>query len=105
LDALVVDIGANGAHDPSSFVAEDRRWIGEAGEQVCLPDEFLVSLYQWHAMGWMRGCCVLTVWQMPEYFISIRNSSLRISSRMMGVSVKGALGASTTKASVSMFVV
>jgi hypothetical protein len=56
-------------------------------------------------MGWKRGRCVLTVWQMPEYFISIRNSSLRISSRMMGVRVKGALGASTTKASVSMFVV
>jgi hypothetical protein len=44
LDALVVDIGANCAHDSSSLVAEDGRWIGETGEQVCLPDEFLLDV-------------------------------------------------------------
>jgi len=48
---------------------------------------------------------VLTVWQIPEYFISIRNSSSRISSRTIGVNLKGAFGSSTTKASVSIFVV
>jgi len=46
-----------------------------------------------------------TVWQIPEYFISIKNSSSRISSRMIGVSLKGAFGSSTTNASVSIFVV
>ena len=42
------------------------------------------------------------MWQIPEYFISIRNSSSRISSMMIGVSLKGAFGSSTTNASVSM---
>jgi hypothetical protein len=38
-----VDIGAYGTHNTSSFVAENCWWVGETGEQVCLPDEFLVG--------------------------------------------------------------
>jgi hypothetical protein len=48
---------------------------------------------------------VLTVWHIPEYFISIRYSSSRISSMMIGVNLKGAFGSSTTNASVSMLLV
>lgn len=65
-----------------------------------MPDEFLVNVNGKRYSLYKRT--ILTVWQIPEYFISIRNSSSRISSMIIGVRLKGAFGASTTNASVSM---
>jgi hypothetical protein len=103
-DTFIVDVGPDGADDAGTFVAEDYGRIAEAGEQICLPDKIL----GWFVDGfWCEGPVEkgLTVWQMPEYFISIRNSSARISSRMTAWRVKGAPAVSTTNASVSMLLV
>lgn len=47
---------------------------------------------------------VLTVWQIPEYFMSTRTSLPRTSSSTTVVSLKSSPGFATTKASVSIFV-
>lgn len=47
---------------------------------------------------------VLTVWQMPEYFISTRTSLPLTSSSTIGVSLKSSPGLWTTNASVSILV-
>lgn len=103
LNAFVVDLVAYGTDDTSSFVAKDCGWVAQPRKQVRLPDE-LLSDVDGERCGLCNGA-ILTVWQIPEYFISIRNSSSRISSRMIGVNLNGPFGSSTTKASVSMFVV
>lgn len=62
-------------------------------ERVC------ISLMRMEGDGWGGGR--LAVWQIPEYFISIRSSSGRNFVSVMGISLKPAFEDSTTRASVS----
>lgn len=98
------DGGAEGQDVAGAFVAEDagegewRAEVAGAGDEVL--DEYSVVVADgvvWHCcmtcVATSNGSgCQRTVWQIPEYFISMRTSSARTSSRIMSVNLKSAWG-------------